>query len=388
MENQIEIIGNREIELLEKNRKINIQKLFTQEGMDAVIAEIKNEVHVFMADGYDVTQKQDRAKIVSMAAKVAKCKAPIKNLSMELKEDSRKFINSVNEQWNRYESEMDALRDKIRKPVDEIEEREAAELKARQDRLAQIQYLNQVNSCAIEIDDRIKFFEKVAKDIQELAVFDWGDFKFKAESLASEAILVLNLKIADLTRQKEQEAELTQLKKEKAEREQKDREEQIAREAAEKARLEAEERAEKERKAEEARRLQIEEDKKRAEAAKLAAEERAREAERLRVEQEAQAEERRIAAEKKAKDDAEKAAAEAVEKERLRIAEEKRKEDEAAEKREANKRHCAKINNEAAQAIAKILNKLELQECDFETIDKKIVEAIAKGEVPHVKIIY
>jgi len=62
-ENQIEIIGNREVELLEKQRKVNLQKLFTPEGMDAIIGTIKKEVADFKAD---VSTKEGRAKIVSM----------------------------------------------------------------------------------------------------------------------------------------------------------------------------------------------------------------------------------------------------------------------------------------------------------------------------------
>jgi len=203
MENQIEIINEnqREIELLEKNRKINLQKLFTPEGMDLIIAEIQKEVADFTAD---IATKEGRAKIISMAAKIAKCKSPIKNLASELKEESKKLIDGVNSQWNRYEKAMDDLRDAVRKPVDEIEEREAKILKERQDRLNDLEYYKNANSCSIEIDDKIKFFEEIRKKVEELSVYDWGDFKFKAETLSQEVILILELKIADSLKQKEQ----------------------------------------------------------------------------------------------------------------------------------------------------------------------------------------
>lgn len=370
MENQIEIINQdqREIEIFEKKRKVNLKKLFTKEGIDSMIEMVEKEAASLSS--FDIATKKGRDEIKSAAYKVACSKAPIKNLASELKEESKKLIDGVNSEWNRYEKAMDALRDKIRKPVDEIEEREATILKARQDRLAEIENLPNI----------IPFYEfskpsdacrTALKKAEQLIEFDnWGDFEFAAKTAFKKVSDFLNKKIVDCEKAEADAAELAQLKKEKEEREKKDREEQIAKDAAEKATKEAAQREQK-----------AKDDAK-------AAEDRAKEAERLAIEQAEKAELARIAAEKKAKEDAEKAAVEAVEKERLRIAEEKRKEEEAAEKREANKRHCAKILNEAAQAIAKILNELELQECDFETIDKKIVKAIAKGEVPHVKIIY
>lgn len=97
------------------------------------------------------------------------------------------------------------------------------------------------------------------------------------------------------------------------------------------------------------------------------------------------AENNRILAEKKAKEDAEKAVAEAIERERNRVKAEKRKEAEALEKRKANKKHRAKINNEALDKISKIISEFEGSPVDA---SKAIIEAIARGEVPHVQINY
>lgn len=362
LENQIEIIGNnREIELLEKNRKINIQKLFTPEGMDLIIAEIENEAADFTAD---ITTKKGQAEIKSMAAKVARCKAPIKNLAMELKEDSKKFIDGVNSQYNRYESAIDALRDKIRKPVDEIEEKEAEELKARQDRLAEIESYKMRASLPARTS---KFLELSIRELKELAKFEWNDFAFKAENLVNEVTEILNQELVLMKKQETDAAELAELKKEKAERDKKDHEEKIAREAAEKVKRE------------------IEEQTKLAEQAKINAENRAKEAERLAKERVDIAEKNRIAAEKKAKEDAEKAAIEAVEKERKRVEEEAKKEREAAEKREANKKHRAKINSEILKSI---MIRLEIKDEDSIQLLKQTIIEIANGEVPHIQINY
>ena len=349
-QNQIEIIlqDQRDIELLEKNRKINLQKLFTPEGMDSIIAEIQKEISDFSAD---ITTKEGRAKIISMAAKVAKCKSPIKNLATELKEESRKLIDGVNSQWNRYEKAMDTLRDEIRKPVDEIEEAEAKILAERKERIEQIKNHGMLyNSTLHDIKIAIENVGKI------LDFDNWGEFQFAAENAAKEVLETLENLYAQKEEQIKRDQELEQLRAEAAERARKDREAAIAAEAAEQA--------------------------------KINAELRAKEAERLAIEQSEKAELARIAAEKKAKEDAEKAAADAVKKEQERVAEEKRLADLAAEKLAADKEHVAKINREAAAGFETILNAIEKEGAEFEAIDKKIVAAIARGEVQHVKINY
>lgn len=426
-ENQIEIIGNRDVELLEKNRKINIKKLFTQEGMDSMIAEIQKETAGFTAD---ITTKKGRDEIKSMAAKVARCKAPIKELATELKEDSRKFIDGVNAQLKRYETEMDTLRDAIRKPVDEIERQERLILESR------LQLLNDVENCrgfgsAGESSEKIL---EIINFVRQKLEVDWGDFAFKAETTINAVIATLEERLIATKKYEADQAELAQLKKEKEERDKKDREAEIARQAEEKAKRDAE--AEIER---------VREEKRIAEEKAILSDRKnylmkelglmqdrfgnfifpesglvfikpeeiltkdfddwleifntAKAKLKIHAEEiEAEKEKLRIAAEKKAKEDAEKAAAAAVEKERLRVAEEKRKEEEAEKKREANKRHRAKIEKEAVEFIRGCINGMfseeakKLAEEHGQTIDfavaQIVVQTIAQDLVPHVKINY
>jgi len=368
MENQIEIINEnqRDVELLEKNSKINLQKLFTPEGMDLIIKKIENEVANFEAN---IATKEGRAKIISMAAKIAKCKSPIKNLATELKEESKKLIDGVNSQWNRYEKAMDDLRDAVRKPVDEIEEKEAKILKERQDQISILECFKQVcpDFCD-SFSEKIKFYQKGIFEIQQILKFDFGDFAFKAENLAKEATIIIQNKIENLIKLQEQEAELAQLKKEKAEREKKDEEERIAKEAEERAKKEAEESI------------------KRAEQAKIDAENRARESERLAKEQAEKAELARIQAEKKAKEEAERLAIEAVEKERQRVAEIARIEAEENEKRETNKRHRNKIERAAILGLVDCFKNTGLDISEFQA--KEIIDAISKNQIPNLTINY
>lgn len=362
--NQIEIISvdQREVELLEKSRKINLQKLFTPEGMDLIIAEIEKETSDFEAD---ISTKKGQAEIKSMAAKVAKCKAPIKALSMELKEESRRLIDGVNFQWNRYEAAMDDLRDKIRKPVDEIEKREAEILKARQDKLALIEQYR-----AADFANSPPMYEDAIKEVKKHLQFDWGGFGFKAETSANEILEILQQKFTAAKKYQEDQAELAKLRAEAAERAKKDREEQIAKDAADKAKRDAEE------------------EKKRIEQERLDAEKRAKDAEELAAKQAKESEERRVEAERKAKEDAKKAAEEAVEKERLRVQAEQEAERKAKEKREANKRRRTKIEKESVDSIRYFIDMVLGADGDAEDIAQTLVLNISKGEIPNIQINY
>lgn len=408
MKNEIEIINQRDVELLEKTRRINLQKLFTEEGMNEIISAIKAEVKDFKAD---IATKEGRAEIVSMAFKIAKCKAPIENLASELKEDSRKLIDSVNAQWNRYKKEMDTLRDEIRKPVDEIEAEEKRILQEKHDRLNQIEAI--INPF---VASSVAGCQELMEDLENVFNFNWGDFKFKAEEKFNQAKNYLQSQLEKNIKNEAQQAELAQLKKEKEEREKKDREEQIAREAVEKARIEAEKR---EKKLAEEKRISEEEalilkrknemfnlgltqdifgdfdvsDKMRFTSKQFFLKDESSWQENLvevKKEVEKVVEKRRLEHEKEKK----RIENEAIERERNRVEAEKRKEAEALEKREANKKHRAKINNEVLQVINLKISlhyPIEILEKDSDLINfmsKAIIEAIARGEVPHVQINY
>ena len=402
MKNEIEIINQRDVELLEKTRKINLQKLFTEEGMNEIISAIKAEVKDFKAD---IATKEGRAEIVSMAFKIAKCKAPIKNLASELKEDSRKLIEGVNSHLNRYEKEMDTLRDEIRKPVDEIEEKIE---KHKQESLSKIDKMQKLAFSGLTAND----IDQAMIEVRQIFVnFDFGEFTFKAENDKNTSINHLKERLEIALKAEADARELKKLKEEKEEREKKDREEQIAREAVEKARIEAEKREKKL----EQEKIDAEEEalilKRKNEmfnigltqdiiadfdvankirftaeliclSTELVWQENLLE---IKKEIEKVVEKRRLENEKEKK----RIENEAIENERNRVESEKRKEAEALEKREANKKHRNKINHEIHVCLKKVLtSKFEVESQDSDQAIDDIIEAIARGEVPHVQINY
>ena len=54
----------------------------------------------------------------------------------------------------------------------------------------------------------------------------------------------------------------------------------------------------------------------------------------------------------------------------------------------ADKAHRAKINNEALYALKELINNPDKSMSDGDGLAKAIIEAIAKGYIPHVKICY
>ena len=370
----------RQIEIFDKQRKINLQKLFTPEGMDLMIAEIRKDALSFKGD---MTTKKGRAEIKSMAYRVACSKAPLEGLAKELKEDHQAIIAGINKEVNKFKQSFDELRDEIRKPIDEIEEREAAELKARQDRFNEIERLSTTRAFN-SVDD----VKGLLKDLEQAFNFDnWGNFEFKAKTAYEEAKKYLESEVEKGIKYEAEQKELAELRKLKEERDRKDREEAIRKEEAARVKKEAAEREKK-----------IKEQKAKAIADKKAAEAKAKESERLRKEHAKLAEVRRIAAEKKAKEEAKIAAEEAVKAEQRKV-EEKRLADEAeAAKIAANKEHCQKIEDDIVAAICPNINGMFSQEAIAKAhefgkspefgVAQIIMQCIRDGRIPNVSIKY
>ena len=179
-----------------------------------------------------------------------------------------------------------------------------------------------------------------------------------------DTLKLLESLLTDRLKYEEEQAELERLRIEAAERVQKDREEQIRKDAEAKAKADSER-----------ERLQAIKDKEQAEkAAKDAIEAGKRQKEVA----EQKAEEAKIEAKKQTD--------KAVQDEKDRREQERLAEIKAVEKREANKTHHAKINNQSAKALV-TASKAGEQVITLGQA-KLIVTAIAKKEIPNISISY
>jgi len=300
----------------------------------------------------DLKTQKGRDAIASNSRKVSTSKTFVEKPGREyLKYIKETKCAAIEKELREFVDKMDALRDEVRYPLTEWDaeqdrikaEKAAAEAAAEAQRLAEI--------AAKELQ------EQVDRD-HELAIFMYADYLREQEEARKQAIIDA----------------------ENAAKAQKEREEQIAKEAAENARIAAEKAA-----ADERQRLADEQARKdrEAQAAIDKAESEKLEAENARLRQEQQAKEAADRAERDrvaaiAKAEADKQAA--IEAERKRQADELEAERIAAEQREKNKAHAKRINNEALQdLVAAGLT---------EEMAKAAVTAIAKGDVRNISIKY
>ena len=325
-------------------------ELFEKGGIRDVIGNIRKEVLSIVTDP---TTDKGRKEIASLAYKVARTKSALDEAGKQLTEEARKTVDRVNEERRFARTELDKLKDEVRRPLTEYEEREKARI-ARHE--AMIENLAAYPEAQY---DTSREAAQALSDLDSIAVTDaMEEFRAKAEQVKADSIAKL-VAIRDRLKQAEDErAELERLRKEKEERERKEREERMAREAAEKARREAEEKAKREADAE----------RKRVEAERQKERDRIQQMEREK--QEAEARHR-----KAIEDERRKAKEEAERKERERIAAEEKARAEA-EKKAANKRHRAKVMKEAQDSIDALTDRSA----------EGLVTAIAEGEIKHVTI--
>lgn len=338
-------------------------ELYAPGAIRSILDSIKDAVKKTVTDP---TTDKGRKEIASLAHKVAKTKVALDEAGKRLTEDARAQIDAVNAERRIVRDELDELRDEVRRPVTEYEEREKARVARHQARLEEIDAFTVDLLFLSTVELAARHTELKALDISNL-----DEFSGPAETRKNAALYVLAEAHREATEKDaaKAKAEAERIQRERIERER--REAKIAAEAAERARAEAEEKAK--RQAEE-------------EAARVAAE--ARKAEEAReAERKAEAD-RLAAAERQVKEAQERAAREIAE-----AAERQKREAEAAErarvaaieadriadeKRAANKKHREKIIAE----VAKDVNELVISSC----IGGDIAQAIADGKIRHVSI--
>jgi hypothetical protein len=264
-------------------------QVFTGGGVDPIIEAIANEVRTFTPDTATAGGRKD---IASLAYKVSQSKVLLDKAGKSLVEGWKSQAAKVDEVRKRLRDDLDGLRDEARRPLTEWEE--AEKLRIEQERVA-------------------------------------------AEIAAAHAEALIHNDLFDRQREIERkEAELARIEADRlakalAERqaqEQKERDARIAKEAADQARREEQEKFERAQREAERKEREAKEAAERAERERIEAANRAEVEKRLAVER----------AEREAKEAADK-------KERERLAKEQA-ECAAEERRQANKRHRAKVQKE------------------------------------------
>lgn len=322
--------------------KKNAMAVFTNnDQLDPLIELIEKEARSLVPD---VTTKKGRDAIASMAHKVARSKTYIDNAGKDLVADLKALPKQIDESRRVVRERLDALKDEVRRPLTEWE--------AEQARIA-------AEKAAEEERMRIEAEQKAALEALR-----------KQVEVDHEMALLMN----DAFDREQAE------KKAEAERQRIAREEEIARQAEEKAKREAAEKAQREIDAAAAREREAILAKERAERERIEAQQRAEREQREAAERAEREKQAAVEAERrKAQEEADRIRREAEKREQARLTEEKRKAEEEA-RRAADVEHRRGINTAAVQALID-------QGIPYEWA-KACIIAVALGKVPATTIKY
>ena len=323
--------------------KSNAMAVFTNnDQLDPLIEAIEKEARSLVPD---VTTKKGRDAIASMAHKVARSKTYIDNAGKDLVADLKALPKQIDESRRVVRERLDALKDEVRRPLTEWEAEQAriaAEKAAEEERL------------------RIEAEQKAALEALR-----------KQVEVDHEMALLMD---KDIDRERADKAA-------EAERQRIAREEEIARQAEEKAKREAAEKAQREIDAAAAREREAILAKERAERERIEAQQRAEREQREAAERAEREKQAAVEAERrKAKEEADRIRREAEQREQARLAEEKRKADEQA-RREADVKHRKAVGTEIVKAL--LANTSLTRDQAIE-----VLTAIKDGNIPHTGISY
>jgi hypothetical protein len=337
---------------------------FTEENaLNPILAKIKAEIDAFHSD---VSTAKGREEIRAMAFKVTRSKTYLEGVGKTLSAEQKKIPGKIDAARRLVADTLDAWRDEVRQPLTDWEDAEAARVKKHTDYIDEIAEVG-AHASAAQSSSALKTNIQV---IEAIAVGpDCEEYEANYARAKDATLSALRTALDGAEKREAEQAELDRLRAEKAERERKDHEERIAKEAADKAVAEANAKAEKQRQ-EEAAAAKAEQDR----IAKAADAER----------EEAN---RKIAAAQAETEAANKRAAETearLKREAEQAAERKRQEEAAeraaAEKKAANRRHQQSVNRAAVAAF--------VEGGIDETVAMAVITLIATQKIPRIAISY
>lgn len=339
----------------------NIPEVFTTGGLDPIVQKIRDEVTSTVPD---ITTPKGRKECASLAHKVARSKTYLDSLGKTLVSEIKARATVIDKERKNMRDSLDSLKDEVRAPLTEWEDAEKQRVDCIKEKIRYIEVQNEAEFVtSSEISSALSIVESVVIDDS------FGEFAADAAIVKDKTATMLKAKMVNLEAEEKKAADSARIAAEQEEKERKEREERIAREAAEKAILEAQAEIEAAKQRELDMQREIEEAKSREIAAKAYAK---REAE-------------------EAANQAEREKLEAVEAERLRLEKEVAHQEEQKErqrllaeaderKRQEDKEHRRQINNEILADLASYI--------PDEDTAKSVIGAIASGYISHLKIEY
>jgi hypothetical protein len=348
--------------------------LFVPRGLDplyeSIAARAKEE-----AEKLDVFMPAGLKGLGSIAYGISRYKVYVDDKGKEYKAELMKRIEPIDEERRRIRARFDALRDEIRAPLtawEEADKARVAEHERARTQLEEIRSGMRADESSAQIEARIAALEP-------FRFREWEEFAEPSKRLLISIKAALVERLAQARKDEKARAEAEAFRKAEAERMQRERDEQLQWEAAENARIEAETTAKRQAAALAAK---VKADAEKAERARLGAEALVFAAEDAARQASSQAQAHREAAAIKAKQDVDAA----VQRERERAEQQKIADAHDLMKRMKQKAHRDKIEGEVFDAMIEATK--DIGDVTEGTRIETIIEAIADGRIPHVKISY
>ncbi len=352
-----------ELMVLPSDKK-GIEQVFIEgQDIDSTISKIREEAKNLPTD---MSVRKNREEVASFAYKIARSKTAVDKAGAALSAEYKEIPKKIDANRRVYKDAFESLQAEVRQPLTEWDQAEEARKNAHQAKIDSLICNTELNddACSVTIESALSMLTDLTIDES------WEEYEQEAHRVKASATAKLTAQLEKRKKYEAEQAELELLRQQAAEQAQKDREAQIARDAAEQARKEAEQAAQVER--EKAERDRV--------AAEMAAEQAKRDlelAEQRRIAQQNQAKLDAIEAEKRAAEQAEAAKQAEIDRQ---AAEAKRIEDDRL-KREADTKHKGAINR---QALADLVEHADITEEQA----KLVIKCIAKRLIANVTINY
>ncbi|WP_313429060.1 hypothetical protein [Pseudomonas sp.] len=365
---------------IEEISEANAPAIYVAGGLQQFIDLVKGEIE---GEVPDLTTRKGRERIASLAAKVSKSKTAVEKPGRDYLRRLKEMPKVVEAELRDFVTKMDTLRDETRRPLTEWEAAEDARIDRHNDRL------NWLKTLADDLGEltslHIKGLIAEAEGMQLGP--HWEEFEAEAGAVKDKVLTVLRAALTKREAFEAEQEELARLRLEADERAEQDRI-RLAQESAveaERQRVAQQQQAEREAAARREQELldKAAAQEREAENQRLQLKLQAEQAERARV----QAEADRVAAEQRMEQERQDAARRQEEAAEQARQEERRRADAAAaeilrqqEARERDKAHRASINRAALEAF--------MAEGMPEACAKQAVTLIAQRKIPSITIQY
>lgn len=363
----------------------------TVKGLDPWLDQVRAKVDEFKKVLPDLKTRKGREAYASMAHQIAKSKTALEAVGKEISAKQKEIPKLIDAERKRVWDTLESWQKEVRQPLDDWQAAEDARVAKHNEGIQQIK-----DMALFGATPPASVVARVIADLEAIEINDtWEEYLAEAAQAKDQVLAKLRTLHAERTQYEAEQAELVRLRAEAEAQALRDREAEIARVAAEQARLQAEQQAQAEREAAARREQKLLDQAATQRAATQAALDAEAAAERQRLQLElqaeqsraaaAQAETNRIAAEQRAEQEriaAVRRQEEAVEQARLaEIARQAAEAEEAQRQqkaREADQAHKVKIMGAAKEALMSMNITEELA--------KAIVLKIARREVPNITI--